>query len=125
MSLISIKDISTISTPPQDRLPIKSIVGEFDENLVKNALLKEITIGGQAFVIHNRVESIYQREKFYSKLLPNTKIAIVHGQMNPQEIDKTFHEFKQGNIDILLSTTIVENGVDIPNANTMPSFSAG
>jgi transcription-repair coupling factor (superfamily II helicase) len=119
MSLINIKKMSVINTPPQDRLPIKTIIAELEENLVKDALLKELARAGQAFIVHNRVETIYKRLEFYKSILPNAKISLVHGQMDVHEIDDTFHDFKSGKTDILLATTIVENGIDIPNANTI------
>jgi len=119
MSLIKVKDMSIINTPPQDRLPIKTILAENDDSILKNALLREIARQGQVFFIHNRIDSIYQRCTHIKKLVPNAKIAIVHGQLLTDEVDKIFHSFKQGKIDILFSTTIVENGIDIPNANTI------
>jgi len=119
LSLIKARDMSVINTPPQDRLPIKTIIAENDDALIKNALMREMLREGQSFFIHNRVESIYQRASHIQKLIPKAKIAIVHGQMQADEIDHIFHEFKQGETDILFSTTIVENGIDIPNANTI------
>ena len=119
MSLINIKAISTINTPPQDRLPIKSILAEFNEEVVKEAILREFSRDGQVFIIHNRVDSIFKRLEFYKKLIPTAKIIVVHGQMRADDIDKAFHLFKNGEANILLSTTIIENGVDIPNANTI------
>lgn len=119
MSLIKVKDMSVINTPPQDRLPIKTIMAENDDSILKNALLRELSRQGQVFFIHNRVESIYQRCDHISKLIPNAKINVVHGQMPTDAVDKIFHTFKQGEIDILFSTTIIENGVDVPNANTI------
>ena len=119
MSIIKVKEISLINTPPQDRLPIKTIIAESFDEIIKNAILREIFRQGQVFFIHNRVESIYLRASHIQKLLPDLRIKIVHGQMSANAIDETFHEFKQGNIDVLFSTTIVENGVDIPNANTI------
>lgn len=119
MSLIKVKEMSVINTPPQDRLPIKTILAENDDSILKNAILRELSRQGQVFFIHNRVESIYQRCDHIKNLIPNRKMAIVHGQMPPDEVDNIFHDFKQGNIDILFSTTIIENGIDVPNANTI------
>jgi transcription-repair coupling factor (superfamily II helicase) len=119
LSLIGAREISIINTPPQDRLPIKSIIAERDPAVIHNALVRELSRDGQAFFIHNRVESIHQVGEELQKLLPEAKIVIGHGQMSSDELDTVFHAFKSGEADILLSTTIVENGIDIPNANTI------
>jgi transcription-repair coupling factor (superfamily II helicase) len=119
MSLVSARDMSVINTPPQDRLPVKTILAEGDETLIQNALMRELARGGQAFYIHNRVESIGTRADALQKLVPQARIGIVHGQMDPEEADPVFHAFRAGKIDLLLSTTIIENGIDVPNANTI------
>lgn len=119
MSLVTARDMSVINTPPQDRLPIKTIIAETDNELISNALLRELARGGQAYFIHNRVESIYNRAEVIQKLVPQARIGIVHGQMAPDDIDPVFHQFKKGEIDLLFATTIIENGIDIPNANTI------
>jgi transcription-repair coupling factor (superfamily II helicase) len=119
LSLIGARDISVINTPPQDRLPIKSIISERQPEIVRNALLRELSRDGQAFFIHNRVESIFQVSEELQKLLPEARVVTAHGQMSPDEIDQIFHTFKSGEADILVATTIVENGIDIPNANTI------
>ena len=119
LSLVGAREISIINTPPQDRLPIKSIIAERDPALIQNALVRELSRDGQAFFIHNRVESIHQVGDDLKKLLPEAKIVIGHGQMSADELDTVFHAFKSGEADILLSTTIIENGIDIPNANTI------
>lgn len=119
MSLIGVRDISVINTPPQDRLPIKTIIAEPHDEIMKTALLRELARDGQAYVIHNRVETIYGISDRIKKILPQARIAVVHGQMHASEIDTTFHAFKNGQIDILVATTIIENGIDIPNANTI------
>jgi transcription-repair coupling factor (superfamily II helicase) len=118
-SLIKVKDLSVISTPPQDRLPIRTIIAQDNDELIKNAILEEMTREGQIFFIHNRVETIYKKEEFLQKLIPTATILTVHGQMEMDKLDELFHKFKQNEADILLTTTIVENGVDIPNANTI------
>lgn len=118
-SLIGAKPMSVISSPPHDRLPIKTIIAEKDNQMIKNALLREISRGGQAYFIHNRVESIHGVAKELQELVPTAKIGVAHGQMTPTIIDDVFHEFKQGKLDILVATTIIENGIDIPNANTI------
>jgi transcription-repair coupling factor (superfamily II helicase) len=119
LSLMGTKEMSIISTPPQDRLPIKSIIAEKDPGLIQNALLRELSRDGQAFFIHNRVETIFQIAEEIQKLLPAAKIAVAHGQMGNDELDTVFHNFKNGLADILIATTIIENGIDIPNANTL------
>lgn len=119
MSLIKIRDMSVISTPPQDRLPIKTIIATNEDEIIKNAILRELSRQGQIFFIHNRVESIYKRAAHIQSLFPHIKLLVVHGQMDSEEIDLIFHTFKNGSADILITTTIIENGIDIPNANTI------
>ncbi len=119
LSLVGAKEISVINTPPQDRLPIKSILAPREPALIHTALLRELSRDGQAFFIHNRVETIYQIGEELQKLLPEARIVIGHGQMAADELDTIFHSFKTGQADILVATTIVENGIDIPNANTI------
>ncbi len=119
MSLIGARDISVINTPPQDRLPIKTIITEPNDQTIKSALLRELARGGQAFIIHNRVETIFSMASRIKALLPQARVLVAHGQMDAEEIDATFHAFKNGKADILIATTIVENGIDIPNANTI------
>jgi transcription-repair coupling factor (superfamily II helicase) len=119
LSLIGARQMSVINSPPQDRLPIKSILCEKDDEIIKTALLRELSRDGQAYFIHNRVETIHQVAEELQKLVPNANIAVVHGQMDADLLDVIFHRFKQGEIDILVATTIIENGIDISNANTI------
>lgn len=119
MSLIGVRDMSIINTPPQDRLPITSMIAEPHDQVIKNALLRELARDGQAFFIHNRIETIYDAADRIKKLLPQARVVVGHGQMHADEIDQVFHAFKSGHADILVATTIVENGIDIPNANTI------
>lgn len=119
MSLVTARDMSTINTPPQDRLPIKTIIAETENDLMQSALLREFARGGQAYFIHNRVETIYEKKGQIEKLVPQAKIAVIHGQMDPEEVSLIVHAFKLGEIDLLFATTIIENGIDIPNANTI------
>ncbi len=119
MSLIHAREMSVIHTPPQDRLPIKTIIAETEHSLIQNALMREFSRGGQAFYIHNRVETIYGRAEEIQKLVPQARVAVVHGQMDSDEIDSIFHRFKEGGLDLLFATTIIENGIDVPNANTI------
>jgi len=119
MSLIGARDMSVISTPPQDRLPITTIITEPTDQVLKSALMRELARDGQAYVIHNRVDTIYSWADRLQKLLPQARIVVGHGQMGSDELDTVFHAFKNGKADILVATTIVENGIDIPNANTI------
>jgi transcription-repair coupling factor (superfamily II helicase) len=119
MSLIGARDMSVINTPPQDRLPIKTVITEPQDQTIRNALLRELARDGQIFFIHNRVESIYSVANRLKTLVPEARVIVVHGQMDADEIDSQFHLFKSGQADILVATTIVENGIDIPNANTI------
>ncbi len=119
MSLSGIKDISIINTPPKNRLPIKTYVGEWNENMVKNAIIHELDREGQVFYLYNRVETIDEFKVKLQKLVPNAKIAIGHGQMDEKTLEKVIIDFANHEYDILLATTIIENGIDIPNANTM------
>lgn len=119
MSLSGIKDMSIINTPPKNRLPIKTYVGEWNENMVKNAITHELDREGQVFYLYNRVETIDEFKLQLQKLVPNARIAIGHGQMNEKELEKIIIDFANQEYDILLATTIIENGIDIPNANTM------
>lgn len=119
MSMIGVRDMSVINTPPQDRLPITTVIAEPNEQVYKSALLRELARDGQAFIIHNRVETIFDTADRIKKMLPQARIVVGHGQMDADEIDAVFHAFKSGRADILIATTIVENGIDIPNANTI------
>ncbi|MCH9614828.1 MAG: Transcription-repair-coupling factor [Chlamydiia bacterium] len=118
-SLVGAKDMSVINTPPQDRLPIRSILADRDPQLIKNAIERELSHDGQVYFIHNRVESIDRIANELAELVPIARIAVVHGQMPADRIDEIFHSFKTGETQILVATTIVESGVDIPNANTI------
>ncbi len=119
MSLVGVRDMSVISSPPQDRLPIKTVLTEGSTATIKNAILRELARDGQVFYIHNRVETILDVASKLKELLPQARIVVGHGQMDAEELDLVFHTFKQGNADILVSTSIIENGIDIPNANTI------
>ena len=119
MSLSGIKDISVINTPPQNRLPIKTFVGEYNEQLVKNAITNELDRDGQVFYLYNRVETIEEFKLELQKLVPNARIAIGHGQLSEKQLEDVIVGFDNHDYDILLCSTIIENGIDIPNANTM------
>lgn len=119
MSLSGIKDMSVINTPPKNRLPIKTYVGEWNENMVKNAINHEIDREGQVFYLYNRVETIQEFKNQLQKIVPNARIAIGHGQMDEKALEQVIIDFSNHEYDVLLATTIIENGIDIPNANTM------
>ena len=119
MSLSGIKDISIINTPPQNRLPIKSYVGEYNEQTVKNAIINELDRDGQVFYLYNRVETIEEFRLELQKLVPNARIAVGHGQLSEKQLEEVIIGFDNHESDILLCTTIIENGLDIPNANTI------
>lgn len=119
LSLSGARDMSVINTPPQDRLPITTIIADSSHEVFKTAIARELARSGQAYIIHNRVESIYEMGSRIKKMFPQAQIAVCHGQMSSDEIDGVFHAFKSGQADILIATTIIENGIDIPNANTI------
>ncbi len=119
MSLSGIKDMSIINTPPKNRLPIRTYVGEWNENMVKNAIVHELDREGQVFYLYNRVETIEEFKTQLQKLVPNARIAVGHGQMDEKVLENVIIDFANHEYDILLATTIIENGIDIPNANTM------
>jgi transcription-repair coupling factor (superfamily II helicase) len=119
MSLTGVRDMSTIDTPPEERLPVRTHVGEYDETLIRQAILRELDRGGQVFFVHNRVMSIYAVAQQVRKLMPEARIAVAHGQMAERELEKVMLEFAAGNVDVLVCTSIIESGLDIPNANTL------
>ena len=119
MSLSGIRSISVINTPPKKRLPVQTYVVEETETLITDAITKEINRGGQAFVLYNRVESIFTFATKLKALMPKLKITVVHGRMDEKEMEKGVIEFYNGRSDVLVSTTIIENGIDLPRANTL------
>ncbi len=119
MSFVGIRDISVINTPPMDRRAIRTRLMKFNDYVIQEAVHREIRRKGQVFFIHNRVESIYQVGEYLSRVLPNVRIAIAHGQMAERELEKVMFDFIQQEYDLLLATTIVESGLDIPNVNTI------
>ncbi len=119
MSMAGIRDISVIETPPEGRRPIKTYVGEYDEELVKGALLREHQRGGQAFFLHNRIESIDETAERLRALCPGMKFEVAHGQMDERELEARMLAFLRGDADVLVSTSIIESGIDIPQANTL------
>jgi transcription-repair coupling factor (superfamily II helicase) len=119
MSLSGLRDISIIETPPEGRRPIRTTVGEYDEELVKLALEREVERGGQCFYLHNRVESIEEAAEKLQQLAPQLRFLIAHGQMRERDLEEKMHAFLRGDADVLVSTTIIESGLDIPQANTL------
>jgi transcription-repair coupling factor (superfamily II helicase) len=119
MSLSGLRDISIIETPPEGRRPIRTTVGEYDEELVKLALEREVERGGQSFYLHNRVETIEEAEEKLHQLSPELRFLVAHGQMRERELEERMHAFLRGDADVLVSTTIIESGLDIPQANTL------
>ncbi|MBQ4647293.1 MAG: transcription-repair coupling factor [Candidatus Gastranaerophilales bacterium] len=119
MALSGLKDLSVINTPPKNRLPIKTYVGEFSETYVKNAINQELQRDGQVYYLYNRVETINKFKEKLRQIIPNARIAIAHGQMAERELETVICDFSSKKYDVLLSTTIIESGLDIPNANTM------
>ncbi len=119
MSMMGIRDLSIIDTPPVDRLAVKTFVARFSEELIREAVLREIRRGGQIFFVHNRVQTIAKRAELLAQLVPEAKIAVGHGQMGEHELEKVMLGFMHGETNLLLCTTIIESGLDIPNANTL------
>jgi transcription-repair coupling factor (superfamily II helicase) len=119
MSLVGLRDMSVIETPPKDRLAIQTVVAPFSESVIRRAITEELGRGGQVFFVHNRVESIYSMAALIQKLVPKAKVVVGHGQMGERELEKVMLKFIRDEADVLVSTTIVENGLDIPRANTI------
>ncbi|MCS7061716.1 MAG: transcription-repair coupling factor [Anaerolineae bacterium] len=119
LSLSGIRSISRIETPPAERLPIISYIGPFDDLIVQQAIRRELDRDGQVFFVHNRINSIHLIEQKLRRLIPDATLAIAHGQMDEKRLARVMSDFADGKIDILLCTNIVENGLDIPNANTI------
>jgi transcription-repair coupling factor (superfamily II helicase) len=119
MTLTGVRDISTINTPPEERLPIITHVGPYSPWLVRQAILRELERGGQIFFVHNRVQTIGAMRSHLEKLVPEARVVVAHGQMQEDQLSQRMEKFTAGEVDILLSTSIIESGLDIPNANTL------
>ncbi|RJO61755.1 MAG: transcription-repair coupling factor [Dehalococcoidia bacterium] len=119
LSLVGVRDMSVMETPPEDRLPIKTFVAEYNDQLVREAIVRELERNGQVFFVHNRVQSIGILAEKLRVLVPEARIAIGHGQMREDDLEKVMGDFAQGSVDVLLCTTIIESGLDVPNANTL------
>lgn len=118
-SLLGARDLSIINTPPPNRLPVQTEIIDFNEELIRDSINFELERGGQVFFVHNRVEDIRSVEDIIRRLCPAAKICVGHGQMEPAALEKVVLDFMMGDYDIMIATTIVENGIDIPNANTI------
>ena len=119
LALTGARDMSTIETPPQDRLPVETIVTPYDERVIRDAIQRELNRGGQVFFLHNRVTSIELMAQRLKSLVPHARLVIGHGQMHSDDLEEVMTRFVEGKADLLLSTTIIESGIDIPNANTI------
>jgi transcription-repair coupling factor (superfamily II helicase) len=119
LALTGARDMSTIQTPPHDRLPVETIVAQYDERLIRDAIQRELNRGGQVFFLHNRVLTIDTMADRLKKLLPHARIVVGHGRMHSDDLEEVMTRFVNGEADVLLSTTIIESGLDIPNANTI------
>jgi transcription-repair coupling factor (superfamily II helicase) len=119
MSLVGVRDISVIETPPEERYPIQTYVVEFNDQLIRDAIMREMNRGGQVYFVYNRVETIRDMASFIQKLVPEARVAVGHGQMSERELEDVVLGFVKNEFDILVSTTIIETGMDIPNVNTI------
>ncbi|WP_312040180.1 transcription-repair coupling factor [Macrococcoides bohemicum] len=119
MSLLGVRDLSVIETPPENRFPVQTYVLEYQHNFIKEAMERELARNGQVFYLYNRVASIYQKAEQLEMMMPDARIAVAHGQLSERELEETMLRFINGEYDILVTTTIIETGVDVPNANTL------
>ncbi|HZO35875.1 MAG TPA: helicase-related protein, partial [Solirubrobacteraceae bacterium] len=119
MSLAGLRDISVIETPPEGRRPVKTFVGDYDEDLVKQAIMREKHRGGQAFFVHNRVETIDETAERLRGLCPGVRFEVAHGQLDEKQLEERMLTFLRGDADVLVATSIIESGIDIPQANTL------
>ena len=119
MSLLKIRDMSLLTTPPQNRQPIETVIDEYNDDRVAKAIRQEIERGGQVFYLHNRVESLLETKRKIEQIVPEVLVDVANGQMSSTELDDIFRRFKLGGFHVLIATTIIENGIDIPNVNTI------
>lgn len=119
MSMLGVRDLSVIETPPENRFPVQTYVVEFHEGLIREALERELNRGGQVYVLYNQVQSIRTMADRIARLVPEARIEVAHGQMGEDELERVMLDFLEGDIDILVTTTIIETGLDIPNVNTL------
>ena len=118
-SLLGARDLSIINTPPPNRLPIQTEIIDFNEDLIRDIINEEIGRGGQVFFVHNRVQDIYDVEDIIRRIVPGVKTCVAHGQMEPKVLENKIIEYMSGDYDVMIATTIIENGIDIPNTNTI------
>ena len=119
MSLAGVRDMSTIETPPEERLPIKTYVSEFSDELIREAILRELDRQGQVYFLHNRVYNIGYMADYIRRIVPEASITVAHGQMPEGQLESAMASFANGEFDVLVCTTIIESGLDIPNVNTL------
>ena len=119
MALVGVRDLSVMETSPEDRLPIRTTVTHYDDALIREVILREIDRGGQIYFVHNRVQTIYQMVHHLGELIPQASIAVGHGQMPEEQLEKVMLDFAAGRYDVLVCSTIIESGLDIPNVNTI------
>lgn len=119
MSLIGIRDMCVLEEPPMDRMPIQTYVLEYNEEMIREAILRELGRNGQVYYVFNRVNGIAEMASKIAELVPDASVAFAHGQMSERELEKIMYQFINGEIDVLVSTTIIETGLDISNVNTM------
>ncbi|PLX99914.1 MAG: hypothetical protein C0623_08215 [Desulfuromonas sp.] len=119
LGMLGLRDLSVIDTPPVDRLAIRTYVSRFDDDLIRQAVLRELQRGGQVFFVHNRVQTIDAMADFIRQLVPEAKVAVGHGQMGERQLEKVMLDFIEGKNNVLVCSTIIENGIDIPRANTI------
>lgn len=119
LSMKGLRPLSVLSTPPENRIPVTTYVGPWDEILVQEAILRELQRGGQVFFVHNRIRTIYERAEEIRRMFPQSRVDIAHGQMDNNKLESTMLDFYDGNLDILVCTTIIESGLDVGNANTL------
>lgn len=124
MSMLGVRDLSVIETPPENRFPVQTYVIEYSPSLVREAIERELARGGQVFFLYNQVQGIETMAEHISMLVPDARVAVAHGQMNEGELESIILDFLDGNYDVLVSTTIIETGVDIPNVNTLIIYNA-
>lgn len=124
MSMIGVRDMSIIETPPKERYPVQTYVMEYNEGMIRDSIIREISRGGQVFFVYNRVETIKDMQIALSKLVPEARIIVAHGQMDEKELERVMLDFVSGEGDILLCTTIIETGIDMPNVNTLIVYDA-
>ncbi|HBF86280.1 MAG TPA: hypothetical protein DDW54_01220 [Clostridiales bacterium] len=119
MSLSGIRDISVINTPPKNRIPVQTYVTEESDAVIRDAVMRELSRKGQVFVLYNKVESIYKFSEYFRSIVPEARVIVAHGQMDKRTLEDSVFGFYEGNADVLIATTIIENGIDLPRANTL------